>query len=238
MSGLLNILPLNEGQRLQALRPYQLLNTMQDDTFTELVRLAAKLFNVPISIIAFVEEETVRFGLNYGLDPTLDRVNRWETLCSVAMLEGGVSVYSDLHNRPCDLINPGLVRNMKLGFYAGTTLRTKEGFPLGVLCVIDHKARLFTTQEGDLLEQLGAVVMRLLDLRLHLLLQPTWNQQLWASVYERIESSVQRLETLAALADWEEQDHSEAANSYRKSTQDEIRRVIAVLMEQIALLTP
>ncbi len=232
------ILPVNEGLRLQALRPYQLLNTMKDETFTELVRLTAKLFNVPISIIAFVEDETVRFGLNHGLDPALDRVNRWETLCSVALLEDGVSVYPDLHNAPCDLINPGLVHDMKLGFYAGTTLRAPDGFPLGVLCVIDHRARLFTKREGDLLELLGAVVMRLLDLRLHLLEQPTWNQQLWASVYERIEASVQRLETLASLAGWEEQDHSDAANSYRDSTHDEITRVIDVLMEQITLLTP
>ena len=81
-----SLLPLTEPLRLEALRPYQVFNTMQDETFVELVRLTAKLFNAPIGIIAFVEEEEVRFGLNYGLAPDMDRVNRWETLCSVAML--------------------------------------------------------------------------------------------------------------------------------------------------------
>ncbi|MBO2010776.1 GAF domain-containing protein [Hymenobacter negativus] len=235
MAELSNLLPLNEELRLQALRPYQLFNTMQDETFTELVRLAAKLFNVPIGIIAFVEEEEVRFGLNHGLDPSMDRVNRWETLCSVAMLDEGVSVYEDLHNKPCDLIDSALVLKLNLGFYAGTTLRTPEGHAIGVLCVIDHKARRFRTEEGDLLERMGKVVMSLLDLRLHLVQQPLWNQQLWTAVYERIETSILRLETLASLASWEEQSDSAAAQSYQESTHDEMLRIIDVLIEQIQL---
>jgi hypothetical protein len=225
--------PLSESLRLEALRPYQLFNTMQDETFSELVRLSAKLFNVPVGIIAFVEEEEVRFGLNYGLDPDLDRVNRWETLCSVAMLHEGISVFENLEEQPCDLINPALVQRLQLGFYAGNALRTKEGHSIGVLCVIDHKPRSFSAEEAVLLERLSAVVMSLLDLRLHLLQQPTWNQQLWAAIYSRIETSVTRLETLAALASWEEEEGSDAALSYRQSTQEEVLRVIEVLTEQI-----
>ncbi len=226
-------IPLTESLRLEALRPYQLFNTMQDETFAELVRLAAKLFNVPVGIIAFVEEDEVRFGLNYGLNPALDRVNRWETLCSVAMLHEGISVFEDLQEQPCDLINPALVQRLNLGFYAGSALRTKEGYSIGVLCVIDHKARSFSAEEAMLLERLAEVVMSLLDLRLHLLQQPTWNQQLWAAIYGRIETSVTRLETLAALASWEEQTDSAAAQSYRQSSQEEVLQVITVLNEQV-----
>jgi len=228
--------PVLEALRLRALRPYQLFNTMRDETFTELVRLAAKLFNVPIGIIAFVEDEEVRFGLNYGLDPTMDRVNRWETLCSVAMLHEETSVFENLKEQPCDLINPGLVQRLNLGFYAGSALRTQEGYPLGVLCVIDHQPRTFSPAEADLLERLAAVVMSLLDLRLQLLQKPNWNQELWAGIYERIESSVTRLETLASLASWEEIADSEAAVAYRQSTHEEVLRVIAVLTEQIQAL--
>jgi hypothetical protein len=230
------LLPLAESLRLQALRPYQLFNTMQDETFTELVRLAAKLFNVPIGIIALVEQDHVRFGLNYGLDPELDRVNRWETLCSVAMLNEATSVFSDLHAQPCDLINPELVQRLNLGFYAGSALRTKEGYPIGVLCVIDHQPRSFSPEEATLLERLATVVMSLLDLRLHLLQQPSWNQRLWAAIYERIETSVIRLETLADLASYEDDAASEAAHSYKRSTYEETLHIIDVLTEQIRTL--
>ncbi|MGI4887107.1 MAG: hypothetical protein ACRYFR_19305 [Janthinobacterium lividum] len=124
-------MPLAEELRLQALRPYQLLNTMRDETFSELVRLAAKLFNVPIGIVAFVEEEEVSFGLNHGLAPGLDRVNRGETLCSVALLREETTVFANLHDHPCDLISPFLVKRLHLGFYAGRTLRTAAGSPSG-----------------------------------------------------------------------------------------------------------
>lgn len=191
--------PLDEALRLQALRPYQLFNTMQDETFAELVRLAAKLFNVPIGIIAFVEEEEVRFGLNYGLAPELDRVNRWETLCSIAMLHEEISVFEDLQANPCDLINPLLVNRLNLGFYAGCALRTPEGYSIGVLCVIDHQPRQFSPAEATLLQSLAGAVMSLLDLRLQLLQQPTWNQQLWASVHAHIDTSVAHLSILAAI---------------------------------------
>jgi GAF domain-containing protein len=228
--------PVDEALRLQALRPYQLFNTMQDETFAELVRLAAKLFNVPVGIIAFVEEEEVRFGLNYGLDPELDRVSRGETLCSVAMLHEETSVFENLHEQPCDLINPALVQRLKLGFYAGSALRTPEGHSIGVLCVIDHKPRHFTPIEADLLRRLATVVMSLLNLRLHLLQQPTWNQRLWAGVYAHIDTSITRLETLASLASWEEQLDSPAARSYATSTHEEILRVIDVLTAHIEAL--
>lgn len=231
-----SLLPLPETLRLQALHPYQLFNTMQDETFTELVRLTAKLFNVPIGIVAFVEQEEVRFGLNYGLDPAIDRVNRWETLCSVAMLHEETTVFGNLREQPCDLINPALVQQMNLGFYAGSALRTSDGYSIGVLCVIDHKARSFSPEEAALLERLAAVVMSLLDLRLQLIQQPTWNQELWQGIYARIEASVTRLETLASLANWEEKADSEAAQAYRLSAHDEATRVVAVLTEQIRAL--
>ncbi len=227
------LLAFDEQLRLEALRPYQLFNTMQDETFTELVRLAAKLFNVPVGIIAFVEEETVRFGLNHGLPADLDRVNRWETLCSVAMLNESISVYEDLRNHPCDLIDPILVNKLKLGFYAGTTLRTSAGFPIGVLCVIDHQARVFHPEEGLLLEKLGKVVMELLDLRLQLLQRPTWNQALWMAVYKRIESSVSRLEGLAALTRGEHVADGLTSDTHRAAAQAEIMRIISILLELI-----
>lgn len=191
------MLPPTEPLRLEALRPYQVYNTMRDETFVELVRLTARLFGVPIGIIAFVEEEEVRFGLNYGLAPDMDRVNRWETLCSVAMLHEEISVFEDLREYPCALINPMLVQRLNLGFYAGCALRTAGGHSIGVLCVIDHQPRQFSPAEADLLQRLSAAVMSLLDLRLHLLQQPTWNQPLWASVHARIGDAIARLSILA-----------------------------------------
>ena len=152
------------------------------------------------------------------------------------MLSEETTVFENLHDHPCDLISPFLVKRLNLGFYAGHTLRTAAGYPIGVLCVIGHEARTFSETESELLARLATVVMGLLDLRLHLLQQPTWNQQLWASVYARIETSVTRLETLAALASWEEQPDSPAAQAYQASTHEEMVHIITVLAEHIQAL--
>jgi GAF domain-containing protein len=225
-------LPLSESERLQALRPYQLYSTMEDESFSELVRLVAKLFRVPIGIIAFVEAEEVRLGLNYGLEQGVDRVNRWETLCSIAMLHEETSIFENLHDQPCDLINPALVHQLRLGFYAGAALRTKEGFPIGVLCVIDQKPRSFNKHEALVLEQLATVVMSLLDLRLHLLQQPSWNQLLWQAIYTRIEESIRHLEALASLP---KDNDSKGLLGYtdQLSASHEMLRIITILTEQI-----
>ena len=136
--------------------------------------LAAKLFNVPIGIVVFVEEEEVSPDLNYGLEPGLDRVNRGETMCSVAMLREGTTVFENLHESFLRLGGPLLVRRY-LGSHAGRTLRTAAGHPIGVLCVISHEPRTFSEAEAELLARFATVVMSLLDLRLYLLQQPTWN---------------------------------------------------------------
>ncbi|AWM34532.1 GAF domain-containing protein [Hymenobacter nivis] len=98
-------------------------------------------------------------GLNYGLGPGLDIVDRGETLCSVAMLSEETTVFENLHDHPCDLINPFLVKQLYLGFYAGHALRTAAGYPIGVLCIIGHEPRTFSEAESELLARLATVVM-------------------------------------------------------------------------------
>ena len=126
------------------------------------------------------------------------------------------------------------MKRLYLGFYAGYTLRTAAGYPISVLCIIGHEPRTFSKAESELLARLATVVMGLLDLRLHLLQQPTWNYLLWEAIYARIESLVTHLETLGALAAWEAED-GPIARAYQAAREESLR-VIAVLTEQIQAL--
>lgn len=224
-------LPLDEAARLPALQPYHLLNTMQDETFAELVRLTAKLFRVPVCIVALAEDEVVRFGLNHGLPADLDRVSRGETLCSVALLQPGLTVFENLHAEPCALIDPGLVQRLRLGFYAGYTLRTPAGLPLGVLCVIDYQPRTFSPAEAALLRALAGVVCSLLDLRGALTRRPHWSQDLWADIYARIEGAMARLEALTVL-------NNGNSPAYQAAEQQQVLAILAVLHEHLHLARP
>ncbi|MFC6221801.1 GAF domain-containing protein [Hymenobacter artigasi] len=228
--------PADEAHRLQALRPYQLITSIPDALFDDLIRLTATLFDVPIAIVALVEESTVQFRLNVGLPDGTAQEPRDESLCSVAILQDDPTVFENLETDPCELAEPGFVQRMNLQFYAGSPLRTADGFPVGVLCVIDRLPRLFGAEEQQQLGRLSEIVIRLLDLRIKSEKDGTLSPgtTLWAGLYDQIEASVNRLGTLAELAKWEESANTDAAVAYRQSTQEEIGRVLDALHEQIS----
>jgi GAF domain-containing protein len=53
-----------------------------------------------------------------------------------------------------------------LRFYAGSPLRTQDGYNLGTLCVIDKQPRELTSQQTHVLDDLAALVVDELELRL------------------------------------------------------------------------
>lgn len=219
----------DEAHRLRALRPYQLATATPDPLFDELVRLTAALFSVPMAIITLVEATTVQFRLNVGLPPGTAQERREESLCSVAILQDDTTVYENLPRDPCDLVQPGLVERLNLQFYAGHPLRTPEGDSVGILCVLDHQPRPFGEEDQALLARLAALVMALFAVQLRAVYGPAEGASLWARLCDRIEDSVTRLGTLAALAQWEDNDQTAGARAYRQSTREEIGRVLDVI---------
>jgi hypothetical protein len=61
-------IPLNEAERLAAVRRYEILDTPPDGAFDRITRIAARLFNVPISIVSIVDEDRIWFKSHHGLD--------------------------------------------------------------------------------------------------------------------------------------------------------------------------
>ena len=159
-----DLIPSFEHERLEALQPYQVLATPGQGVFNDFVGVVAKLFGVPIALVSLVRESDVVFVGNVGLleVPVTDREN---SLCSVAILQDGLTVFEDLATQPCDLVNPLAAQALQLGFYAGQALRTPDGLPIGSLCILDRKARHLSEAEGQLLEKLALVAQGLLRLQ-------------------------------------------------------------------------
>ncbi|MBC6609779.1 GAF domain-containing protein [Hymenobacter sp. BT507] len=222
----------DEAHRLQALRPYQLVTSLSEPLFDELVRLSAALFSVPIAIIALVEESTVQFRLNVGLPAGTQQEQRAESLCSIAITQEHTTVFENLQTNPCTLAQPGFVQQLNLQFYAGHPLITPTGYPIGVLCVIDHQPRPFAAEEQQLLSRLADLTMRMLDLRVQALAEPLLSS-LWDQLYNQIEDSVTRIGTLASLLQWEESAETDGARAYRQSVREEISRVLDAMQAQL-----
>lgn len=227
-----DLIPTYEPHRLEALRPYQLLSVPGQQLFNDLVGIVAKLFGVPIALVSLVEAEEVVFAGNVGL-PGLERVARPDSLCSVAILQDGVTVYENLLVRPCHLTNPGAAAALDLQFYAGQSLRSADGYPVGTLCVMDYAPRTFSGEESALLASLGDVAMVLLDLRVALTTDPALADALRQRVDARIDQSLTRIDTLASLQQWESAPDTEAALAYRLSSREEATQVVRVLHAEL-----
>jgi sigma-B regulation protein RsbU (phosphoserine phosphatase) len=154
----------DEAQRLAAVRRYQVLDTPPDGAFERITALAARLFDVPISIVSIVDSDRIWFKSHHGLD--VDQIDREPGLCASAVLQEGPWLVNDARTDPRTLANPLVAGDLGLQFYAGVPLTTQDGFNLGTLCIIDQQPRELTDAEVASLTDLARVVMDELELRL------------------------------------------------------------------------
>lgn len=154
----------NEPQRIAAVRRYDILDTPPDGAFDRITALAARRFDVPISIVSIVDEDRIWFKSHHGLP--ISQIDREPGLCASAILGDAAHVVTDASIDARTLANPLVAGEFGLRFYAGVPLKTSDGFNLGTLCVIDFEARPVDQRQLDDLTDLAAIVMDQLELRL------------------------------------------------------------------------
>lgn len=196
------LLPSHEHERLAALQPYQVLGTPGQEVFNDFVSVVAKLFDMPIALVSLVRADDVVFIGNEGL-PEASVVNREDSMCSVAILRDGLTVFNDLAAEPCALVNPFAAQLLHLQFYAGQSLRAPAGQHIGSLCILDRKPRRLSEQEGQLLQQLALVAQDLLELQAAQLASPALVPALRIRLDVPLHESLTRLNTLAELREWD-----------------------------------
>jgi GAF domain-containing protein len=226
-----HLLAPHEDQRLVALQAYQIAGDAP--FFDEFVRLTGKLFQVPIALVSLVEADTVWFRGNAGLTEVPARVPRGTSLCSVAMLSDETTMFTDLADRPCSLIDPTAVAALGLRFYAGFPLLTTSGQAVGALCVIDRQPRFLEPEEAVLLRELADVALLLLDLQVALAHATAGAPALWADIYGPMAGSISRLDTLAELRKGEAAPDSPAALNYQAARREEASVVVRTLQQQV-----
>ncbi|WP_281536027.1 GAF domain-containing serine/threonine-protein kinase [Cryobacterium breve] len=154
----------DEAERMAAVARLDILDTPPDDTFDRITALAARIFSVPIAIVSIVDHDRIWFKSHPGLD--LEQISRDPGLCSSAIMQEGPWVIEDARTDTRALTNPLVSGGFGLQFYAGVPLRTRDGFNLGTLCVLDFEPRTVTDAEIETLRDLAALVMNELELRL------------------------------------------------------------------------
>ncbi|WP_353711544.1 GAF domain-containing serine/threonine-protein kinase [Arthrobacter sp. K5] len=158
------VIPADEEARMQAVHSYGILDTPPDGAFDRITALAARLFSVPVAIVSIVDHDRIWFKSHHGVD--VEQISRDPGLCASAILQDGLWVVENAPEDPRTLLNPLVAGDFGLKFYAGAPLKTRDGYNLGTLCILDFEPRTMTAEDNANLRDLAAMVMADLELRL------------------------------------------------------------------------
>lgn len=146
----------DEVRRLQALCSLGILDMPPSERFDRLTRLAARLFQVPISLVSLVEADRQWFKSSVGVAAT--ETPREQSFCAHAILDDGVTVVPDATQDSRFRDNPLVTGEPEIRFYAGCPIRSVDGLPLGTLCIVDSRPRDFDPDDVRALRDLGEIV--------------------------------------------------------------------------------
>lgn len=182
-----------QHERLAALESYRILDTERDPTFDEIVELAARICDAPISVINLIDDKRQWFKAEVGLGV---RETPLETsLCAHVILQDEFVEINDTLADPRFSDNPLCLDDDGLRFYAGAQLIDPNGLPIGTLCVLDRTSRELTDLQRQALRVLSKQVMNQLELRRSLEQQSILRQE----IDHRVKNSLQTVSSVIGL---------------------------------------
>jgi len=158
-----------ERERLAVLSKFGILDTPPEPEFDEIVQLASKICEAPISLVSLVEEKRQWFKAKVGIKVTETPLD--VSICKYGILQPELLIISDTRDDSRFQNNPLVTGDLNLRFYAGAPIQTSAGLPMGMLCVIDHKPRDLNDFQKDCLKMLSRQVMHFMELHRSNLIQ-------------------------------------------------------------------
>ena len=150
-------IPQDEQTRLKTLRSLDILDTLPEDRFDRLTRIAKRMFGVPVALVSLVDENRQWFKSCIGLD--VSETSRDISFCGHAILGDGVFVIPNTIEDQRFADNPLVLGDPNIRFYAGCPL-VLNGHKLGTLCIIDQQPRSFDKEDIEVLKDLASMVER------------------------------------------------------------------------------
>ncbi|WP_046115952.1 GAF domain-containing protein [Aquincola tertiaricarbonis] len=155
-----------ETERQDILARYAILDTAREDVFDQVVRIAAKECDVPMALVSFVDARRQWFKAEFGFGTRETGLDK--SICVKAIEHEGVFVVPNAEEDPRVCANPLVIGEPGIRFYAGAPLMSSCGVAVGMICVLDTRARVgITPAQQDCLVALAAGVMRVLEGRCH-----------------------------------------------------------------------
>ena len=148
----------DEQARLEALRSLNILDTLPEDRFDTLARMAKRLFGVPIALVSLIDEDRQWFKSCLGL--SVSETPRDISFCGHAILGNDLFIIPNAIEDDRFSDNPLVLSDPHIRFYAGCPLRAPNGYKIGTLCIIDRQPRSFGEEDIEALKDLALMVER------------------------------------------------------------------------------
>ncbi len=149
-----------EHDRLATLRELGILDTPPEPAFDDLTELARTLLGVPMAMVSLIDAD--RQWVKSAAGTELEGSPREHAFCAHAIAGTGPMVVPDALLDPRFVDNPLVTGAMRARFYAGVPLKVR-GWPVGTLCVIDHRPRTLEAAPLATLERLAGMAVRALE---------------------------------------------------------------------------
>lgn len=149
-------LPRDEAARLAAVRSLRILDTPAEERFDRVTRVAQRVFEVPISMVALVDENRQWFKSKQGI--TVSETPRDLSFCAHTILSDRTLVISDARNDERFFDHPWVGGPPYLRFYAGHPLKSPEGLRIGTLEIADVSPREMSDDDLQALRDLASFV--------------------------------------------------------------------------------
>ena len=159
-------IPDNEENRLRELTRLHLPDGTREEVFDRITKKLARIFEVPIALITFIDRDHQWFKSQVGLPAEIaeaQQTSRELSVCGHVIGNDELLVVEDLA-RDRRFANNPLLKERGLRFYAGAPLRSNN-LPIGSLCILDIKPRRLSEREKRLLEVIAEDVMEELTRR-------------------------------------------------------------------------
>lgn len=155
--------PTLEAARLDTLASCGIVDTPSEPAFDAVVRLAQRMFDVPIALISLVTDTRQWFKARAGLD--VPETPRDIAFCSYTIMSQNVLVVPDATLDPHFANNPLVTGAPYIRFYAGAPIAIQGQTLLGTVCIIDTKPRQLDEAQQKNLADLAAITSGLIEYR-------------------------------------------------------------------------
>jgi len=162
----------DEIERINKLRKYQVLNEDEEPAFDRLVELVKLFFDVPVVTITFMDEETQYLKPACKFETMSESVStapREMAFCNYTILSDDVLIVPDTLEDSRFSQSPMVTESPYLRFYVGAPILLHEdnkNYRLGTLCLMDIKPNHnFDAQQEQILAQFAMMAADALQLQ-------------------------------------------------------------------------